>query len=60
VLSKKIPASGANCLFIVIDRLTNLQGKKIIEVILGRTFFLILQITKLKACKKVYLVIIQT
>jgi len=27
MLSKKIPASGANCLFIVIDRLTNAQGK---------------------------------
>lgn len=29
ILCKKIPASGANCLFIVIDRLTNYQGELI-------------------------------
>lgn len=35
LLSKKIAASGANCLFVVIDRLTNLQVKSLRRTLLG-------------------------
>jgi 50S ribosomal subunit-associated GTPase HflX len=35
MLSKKIAASGANCLFVVIDRLTNLQVKSLRRTLLG-------------------------
>lgn len=35
ILSKKIAASGANCLFVVIDRLTNLQVKSLRRTLLG-------------------------
>jgi 50S ribosomal subunit-associated GTPase HflX len=35
ILSKKIASSGANCLFIVIDRLTNAQVKSLRETLLG-------------------------